>query len=310
MTAPFMLSIVVPCYNESESIDEFYRVITGVIKNRYRYELILVNDGSSDNTLLKIKEIARQDNSVKYISFSRNFGHQNALKAGIDLAKGDAVISLDADLQHPPRLIPTLIEKWQEGNDVVYTLREEHQTIGFFKKVTSRTFYKLMNGLSETKIEVGASDFRLLDRKVVDVLKSMPESSLFLRGMISWMGFNQIAIPYKADERFAGQSKYTLRKMLKLASSGITSFSIKPLKLSIYLGIVLALLAFAYVIYAIVIYFFSHQVIPGWASVVVGVMFFSGVNLLFLGIIGEYLGKLFLDQKRRPNYIIRETNIE
>lgn len=310
MTTPYKISIVVPCYNETESINEFYKVISEVIKDRYQYELILVNDGSNDNTFDKIKELAIRDKNVKYISFSRNFGHQNAVKAGLDLATGDAVISLDADLQHPPRMIPTLIDKWLEGNNVVYTVREEHDTISWFKKKSSRAFYKLMNGLSETKIEIGASDFRLLDRKVVDVLKSMPESSLFLRGMISWMGFKQYAIKYKADERFAGQSKYTIVKMLKLASSGITSFSIKPLKISIYLGISLALLAFVYAIYALIILFFTRQAIPGWASVIVGIMFFSGVNLLFLGIIGEYLGKMFLDQKRRPNYIIMETNID
>ncbi|MFA9388721.1 MAG: glycosyltransferase [Prolixibacteraceae bacterium] len=310
MTTACKISIVVPCYNETESIREFYRVITEVLNSKYHYELIFVNDGSTDDTLSQLKELADRNANVKYISFSRNFGHQNALKAGLDLSEGDAVISLDADLQHPPRLIPTLIQKWEEGNDVVYTVREEHASIGFFKKITSRTFYKMMNGLSETKIEIGASDFRLLDRKVVDVLKSMPESSLFLRGMISWMGFQQMAIPYQADERFAGQSKYTIRKMIKLASSGITSFSIRPLKLSIYIGVTLALMAFAFVIYALIIHFFTDQAIPGWASIVVGIMFFSGVNLLFLGIIGEYLGKLFLEHKGRPNYIIRETNID
>jgi dolichol-phosphate mannosyltransferase len=306
----FKISIVVPCFNESESIREFHNVISTVLEGKYNYEIILVNDGSKDQTLPIIRELALADKHVKYISFSRNFGHQNAVKAGLDYASGDAVISLDADLQHPPRMIPQLIEKWQEGYEVVYTIREEHESISWMKKQTSRLFYKVSNSLSETKVEPGAADFRLLDRKVVDALKLMPENSLFLRGIIAWVGFNQFAIRYKADERFAGESKYTFRKMLKFASTGITSFSTKPLTISIYLGITFALLAFAFAIYALIIFFFTDRAIQGWASIVIGIMFFSGINLLMLGIIGEYLGKMFLENKRRPNYIIGETNIE
>jgi polyisoprenyl-phosphate glycosyltransferase len=303
------ISIVVPCYNESESIHEFYRVICSVLDGIYNYELIFVNDGSHDNTLSIIKELATTNHRVKYISFSRNFGHQNAVKAGLDHATGDVVISLDADLQHPPKLIPSLIEKWKEGYEVVYTLRQENESIGWMKKLTSRMFYRISNSLSDTKIDPGAADFRLLDRKVVEALKLMPENSLFLRGLIAWVGFKQFAITYKANERFAGQSKYTFNKMVKFASTGITSFSIKPLRISIYLGTIFAILAFAFAIYALIIYFFTDKAIQGWASVVIGVMFFSGLNLLMLGIIGEYLGKLFLENKRRPNYIIGETNI-
>lgn len=303
------ISIVVPCYNESESIREFYRVITDVLQTHFQYELILVNDGSKDDTLQIVKELAAADACVKYISFSRNFGHQNAVKAGLDFAKGDAVVSLDADLQHPPRMIPQLVQKWLEGFEVVYTIRQEHETIGAVKKYTSKLFYSVSNRLSETQVEPGAADFRLLDRKVVDALKQMPENSLFLRGLISWVGFKQTAIQYKADERFAGQSKYTLKKMLKFASTGITSFSTKPLKISIYLGLTFATLAFLFVIYALVIYFFTDETIKGWASIVVGIMFFSGINLVMLGIIGEYLGKMFIENKRRPNYIVSETNM-
>jgi len=303
------ISIVVPCYNESESIREFYRVICAVIDNVYDYELIFVNDGSRDQTLPIIKELALLNPRVKYISFSRNFGHQNAVKAGMDHSTGDAVISLDADLQHPPGIIPSLIEKWKEGYEVVYTIREEHESISWVKRLTSRMFYRISNSLSDTKVEPGAADFRLLDRKVVDSLKQMPENALFLRGLIAWVGFSQFAINYKADERFAGQSKYTFGKMVKFATTGITSFSVRPLRLSIYLGIFFAILAFAFAIYALFIYFFTNKAIQGWASVVIGLMFFNGLNLLMLGIIGEYLGKLFLENKRRPNYIIGETNI-
>jgi len=232
------------------------------------------------------------------------------VKAGLDHASGDAVISLDADLQHPPQLIPQLIDKWQEGYEVVYTIREEHESISLMKKMTSRFFYKISNSLSETKVEPGAADFRLLDRKVVDAIKQMPENYLFLRGIIAWVGFKQYAIKYKANERFAGESKYTFNKMVKFASTGITSFSTKPLKISIYLGTAFALLAFAFAIYALIIYAFTDNAIQGWASIVIGIMFFSGINLLMLGIIGEYLGKMFIENKRRPNYIVGETNID
>lgn len=304
------ISVVVPCFNESDGIREFYKVITSVIENKYNYEIILVDDGSKDHTLKIIRELAQEDNHIKYISFSRNFGHQNAVKAGLDHASGDAVISLDADLQHPPQLIPQLIDKWQEGYEVVYTIREEHESISLMKKMTSRFFYKISNSLSETKVEPGAADFRLLDRKVVDAIKQMPENYLFLRGIIAWVGFKQYAIKYKANERFAGESKYTFNKMVKFASTGITSFSTKPLKISIYLGTAFALLAFAFAIYALIIYAFTDNAIQGWASIVIGIMFFSGINLLMLGIIGEYLGKMFIENKRRPNYIVGETNID
>ncbi|HNW51104.1 MAG TPA: glycosyltransferase family 2 protein [Prolixibacteraceae bacterium] len=304
------ISIVVPCFNESDGIREFYKVITSVIENKYNYEIILVDDGSKDHTLKIIQELAQEDNHIKYISFSRNFGHQNAVKAGLDHASGDAVISLDADLQHPPQLIPQLIDKWQEGYEVVYTIREEHESISLMKKMTSRFFYKISNSLSETKVEPGAADFRLLDRKVVDAIKQMPENYLFLRGLIAWVGFKQYAIKYKANERFAGESKYTFKKMVKFASTGITSFSTKPLKISIYLGTTFALVAFAFAVYALIIYSFTDKAIQGWASIVIGIMFFSGINLLMLGIIGEYLGKMFIENKRRPNYIVGETNID
>lgn len=303
------ISVVVPCFNESEGIREFYKVILTVLKEKYDYEIILVDDGSKDHTLKIIRELAQEDKHIKYISFSRNFGHQNAVKAGLDYASGDAVISLDADLQHPPQLIPQLVDKWQEGFEVVYTIREEHESISLMKKMTSRFFYKISNSLSDTKVEPGAADFRLLDRKVVDAIKQMPENYLFLRGLIAWVGFRQYAIKYQANERFAGESKYTFKKMVKFASTGITSFSTKPLKISIYLGSIFALFAFAFAVYALIIYSFTDKAIHGWASIVIGIMFFSGINLLMLGIIGEYLGKMFIENKRRPNYIVGETNI-
>ncbi len=305
-----LISIVVPCYNEEDNILVFYREILKVLNSKgYHYELIFVDDGSKDKTLEILRLLAQEDKNVKYISLSRNFGHQNALKAGLDFSKGDVVISLDADLQHPVDVIPLLIDKWHEGYDVVYTIRKDHENISFFKKQSAKLFYTISNNLSGVKVEPGAADFRLLGRNVVDAFKLMPENYLFIRGIISWLGFNQIAIQYQAAERHSGTSKYTLKKMVKLASNGITSFSTRPLKLSIYLGVIFAFLAFLYAIYAVNIYLFSDDVVTGWTSVLFSIVFFSGINLIMLGIIGEYIGKIFIENKRRPNYIIKENNI-
>ena len=277
--------------------------------DKYHYEIILVNDRSSDNTLDIIKGVCAADSDSHFISFSRNFGHQNALKAGFDMAGGDCAICMDSDLQHPPKLIPDLLKKWEEGYESVITRRIEHQGISFFKKITSRQFYKLSNRLSDVKLEQGVADFRLLDRKVLDQLKRFSESHLFLRAIIQWLGFKQCFITYQAAERAAGESKYTLKKMLKFALEGITAFSIKPLRFSIYLGLVFASLAFFYGLYALVIYIFTDKAIPGWTSILLSVLFIGGINLLMLGIIGEYLGKLFIEQKKRPNYIVSETDL-
>ncbi len=305
-----VISIIIPCFNEEEGLPDFHKTLSGVLTDDYKFEIIYVNDGSRDQTLAVIKEITTTDNRVKYISFSRNFGHQNALKSGLDYCTGACAISLDADLQHPPGLIHDMLKLWKEGYDVVYTLRDEHQGISIFKKMTSGLFYRIINILSDTKIEKGAADFRLTDRKVIDQLKVFPENYLFIRGLISWLGFRQVAIQYKAADRASGKSKYTLRKMLSFASSGITAFSIKPLRFSIYLGFSFAFVAFLYLFYALFAFLFTDKAVAGWTSIVVSIMFFGGLNLIMLGIIGEYLGKLFIENKRRPNYIVSETNFE
>ena len=245
-----------------------------------------------------------------FISFSRNFGHQNALKAGFDLAGGDCAICLDSDLQHPPPLIPELLEKWEEGYESVITKRIDHDSISLFKKTTSKLFYRLTNRLSDVKLEDGVADFRLLDRKVLDALKNFSENQIFLRAVIQWLGFRQTTVEYQAAERVAGESKYTIKKMFSFALSGITAFSIKPLRFSIYLGSIIATLAFLYGAYALGIHIFTDRAIQGWTSILMSVLFIGGLNLLMLGIIGEYLGKMFIENKKRPNYIISETDLQ
>ncbi|MFV0269977.1 MAG: glycosyltransferase family 2 protein [Draconibacterium sp.] len=309
MNIPKKVSVIIPCFNESGGLLLFYKDLKSHLPEKYHYEVIFVNDGSADNTLEVIKELRQNDSSVHFISFSRNFGHQNALKAGFDMASGNCAICLDADLQHPPKLIPQLIEKWEEGFESVVTKRIDHDSISGFKKLTSRMFYQLTNRLSDVKLENGVADFRLLDRKVLDALKNFSENQIFLRAVIQWLGFKQCIISYKAGERVAGDSKYTLKKMISFALSGITAFSIKPLRFSIYLGLLFAALSFLYGVYALGVFLFTNNALPGWTSILMSVLFIGGLNLLMLGIIGEYLGKLFIENKKRPNYIIAETDL-
>ena len=304
------ISVVVPCFNEEEGLKTFNETLLQFLPRNYDYEIIYINDGSSDNTFQEIKALADNNPQIKYISFSRNFGHQNALKAGYDYASGDCAISLDADLQHPPAVIPELIVKWEQGFEVVNTIRHDHQSISLAKKMSSGLFYRIMKKLSDVNIENGMADFRLVDKKVLKELKRFQENYLFFRGIIPWMGFKQTTVEFTAKERFAGTTKYTFRKMLKFATTGVTAFSVKPLRISIYLGSVIAMLSFIYGLYAVYVHFFTNQAVAGWTSVIISVLFVGGINLLMLGIIGEYLGKLFIENKRRPNYLISETNID
>jgi polyisoprenyl-phosphate glycosyltransferase len=304
------ISLVVPCFNEEEGLPKFNEILLTALPEKYEYEIIYINDGSSDKTVEVIKSLAQKHPEIKYISFSRNFGHQNALKAGYDFATGSCAISLDADLQHPPAVIPELIKNWEEGFEIVNTLRLDHESISAGKKFTSGIFYKIMRRLSDVNIETGMADFRLIDRKVLNQLKLFSENYLFFRGIIPWMGFKQVNVSFRANERFAGTTKYTLKKMIKFAITGVTSFSVKPLRLSIYLGAAIAFFAFLYAIYITYIYFFTDKAVAGWTSVILSILAVGGINLLMLGIIGEYLGKLFIENKRRPNYLISETNFE
>lgn len=305
------ISIVVPAYNESGNIEALYTATEDQFQKipDHQWELIFVDDGSTDDTLQQIKRLSKEHKNVFYIEFSRNFGHQSALRAGMSLADGDAVITMDADMQHPPRLIPRLIEKWVEGYEVVYTMRTEDKRLPWLKRKSSYAFYGLMGSLSEMKLDQGAADFRLLDRRVVSVLNSLSESDPFLRGLVKWVGFKQIGLPYEPDSRLSGVSKYNFKGMVKLALRGITSFSERPLHLAIWVGSVLALCSIAYLPYVIWALSTNH-VMAGWSSLILTVVFLGGLQLLIMGIIGLYIGKIFIQSKSRPEYIIRETNIK
>lgn len=305
------IDIVVPCYNESENIRPLYQAIKDVFTKElpaYDFNLLLVNDGSKDTSLLVLQQLAKEDERVKYLSFSRNFGHQLAVKAGLDHAFAPAVISMDADLQHPPALIPTLIRKWEEGAQVVATLRTYPEEISKKKRKSSQQFYKLLNLLSDIEIKEGSADFRLLDQAVVEVIRHMRENEPFLRGMVPWVGFTQVYVPYTAQARYAGETKYTIKKMFQLALSGVTSFSVKPLYFAVFLGFFFSLLSVLYVPY--VIYsFLNGSEISGWASLIMTIVFFGGLQLIILGIIGVYIGKIFTQTKERPAYIIQEKHL-
>ncbi|MCP5045788.1 MAG: glycosyltransferase family 2 protein [bacterium] len=302
------ISVIIPAFNEEGNIPELAGQLVKVLQNYRDYEILLIDDGSRDNTLESIKELNQQNPKIRYISLSRNFGHQNAIKAGLDFASGDCVITMDADLQHPPELIPQLVDKWREGYEVVYTVREDDQKLSFLKRKTSGLFYNLMNRFSDIKINKGAADFRLLDRSVVEVLKDINEYYLFFRGMTAWVGFRQCSVPFTPAQRFTGETKYTFGRMIGFALTGITSFSLKPLRLSVLLGVFFAVVAFIYGIYAIAMKLFTDQTIPGWTSVLASVLFIGGIQLIVLGIIAEYIGKLFMESKRRPHYVIKEKS--
>jgi len=301
-------SIVIPAFNEEAVIIEGHKRLKAVMDTcKENYELIFVNDGSQDKSVELIKEICKQDHCSRMVSFSRNFGHQTAITAGMAYASGEAVIVIDADLQDPPEVILDMIAKWQEGYEVVYGKRLKREGETFFKRVTAKIFYRMLNLLTDMEIPVDAGDFRLLDKKVCEALKSLPERNRYVRGLVSWVGFRQTSVEYIREERFAGETKYPLRKMLHFAADGITSFSHKPLKLSIFFGSTMSFFSFLYMIIVICQKLFTHAVISGWASTMAVILFFNGVTLIMLGIIGEYIGRIYDEAKARPLYIVGET---
>ena len=304
------ICILSAAYNEGENLLVFYDAVKKVVADLpYNFEFCFVNDGSQDNTLAIIRSISKQDETVNYLSFSRNFGQQVALKAGIDSIDADAIVMMDSDMQHPPEMIQDLIDIWQEKKvNMVNTLREEDHELSWFKKQTSKRFYQFLNKVSELKMEPGQADFRLIDRQVANILKESKEQDVFLRGMIQWIGFDQFTFKYKANKRFAGESKYTFSKMFRLALDGITSFSVKPLYTAIYIGFFFASLSLLYIPY-IVYTFIMGTFIDGWASLLVTVAFFGGLNLIVMGVMGIYIGKVLVQNKERPLYIIQEQNI-
>ncbi|MDF2524105.1 MAG: hypothetical protein K0R31_1746 [Clostridiales bacterium] len=302
-------SIVVPVFNEEEGIIESYKRLKKVLDSlQESYELLFVNDGSRDKTAAIINELCEMDKKLKFINFSRNFGHQIAITAGMDFSEGDAIVVIDADLQDPPEVIPKMIEKWKEGYEVVYGKRLERQGETFFKKFTAKLFYRFLKNMTDVEIPVDTGDFRLIDRKVCDALKQVNERNRYVRGLISWLGFKQTGVEFSRDKRFAGETKYPLKKMFKFAFDAITSFSYKPLKLASYAGMILSLFSFAYLIVVIYLRLFTDITYPGWASTLAVNLFFNGIILIILGIIGEYVGRIYDEAKGRPLYII--TNLK
>ena len=303
-----LFSVVVPVYNEEACVSEMVSRLKSVFgAANKRWELIFVDDGSGDQTLARVRELARNDEHVQYLSFSRNFGHQLALTAGIDNAYGDAVITLDGDLQHPPELIPTLIERWMQGYDVVYTVRVSNRGHPV-KEFVSKLYYWLLRKLTGVDVASGGADFRLLDRKVADALRACRERNIFVRGLVPWLGFSRFAVPYDAAERFGGETKYVTRRMLRFALDGVLSFSIIPLRLIAWLGALTVSLGVLYGVYTLCMRLFTDHTASGWTSLMVVILVFSGTQLLSLGILSEYVGRIYEEVKQRPRYVVGATS--
>ena len=308
------ISVVVPMYYEEEVANECYNRLNKVLTSipNYEHEIIFINDGSKDKTLSILEEIAKQDNNVKIISFSRNFGHQCAVTAGLKYTTGDAIVIIDADLQDPPELIPEMLKLWEQGYEVIYGKRKTRDGESKFKLLTAKMFYQTLNALSDVEIPKDTGDFRLIDKKVVDVVNSLPEHNKFLRGLMSWVGFNQTPFEYERKERFAGKTKYPLKKMLKLASDGIISFSTKPLKIVGGIGILSIIASFIILTYSILSYIFKwNNLMPGWTSLMVTITFLAGMILISLWMMSEYIARIYDEVKGRPQYIIdKKINIK
>ncbi len=302
------ISVIVPLYNEELVIEQMYKQLSGVMeKTGLTYEILLVNDGSSDRTVELARGICSSDQNVKLIIFSRNFGHQFAITAGMDRSSGEAVVVIDADLQDPPEVIPEMIQKWKEGYQVVYGVRDKREGESWFKLLSAAAFYRLLKRMTSVDIPVDTGDFRLVDRRVLGEFNNMRERARFVRGMISWVGFKQTEVRYVRHERFAGETKYPFSKMLKFAIDGLLSFSLVPLKLASGLGLVSALVSFCFMAYGLFMkYFYPDQVLPGWSSLFSAVLFIGGIQLICLGVLGEYIGRIYEEIKKRPLYIIED----
>ncbi|RYU78421.1 glycosyltransferase family 2 protein [Hymenobacter persicinus] len=304
------LSVIIPIYNEEANIAALYDRLRGVLDPMgLRYEFIFINDGSRDQSLALIHTLASRDPRVRYIDFSRNFGHQIAVSAGLDLAAGEAVVIIDADLQDPPELIPQLYQKLKEGFEVVYAKRRSRQGESAAKKLTAKLFYRLLASITNISIPVDTGDFRIISRKVVDALKQMPEQNKFIRGQISWIGYRQTYLEYDRAERAGGETGYTYRKMIRLALDGITGFSDAPLKAATISGFLVSAIAFLVMLYTLYARFETQDYEPGWASLMISILFLGGVQLIAVGIIGEYIARLSTNVRQRPLYIISDTNI-
>lgn len=304
------ISIIIPVYNEELNIEALYCRLKAISEQMQKsFEFVFVNDGSKDDSLNIIKRLAIHDSSVKYIDFSRNFGHQIAVTAGIDFCTSSVAVVIDSDLQDPPELIAEMYAKYKEGYNVVYAKRRERKGENWFKKLTAKVFYRILHVITSIDIPLDTGDFRLIDRKIIDGLKQMPERTKFLRGQISWLGFKQAYVEFDRDERKFGQTGYPLKKMLKFAMDGITSFSDFPLKMVTRIGFLVSFFAFLVIIYAFYSYFFLNRVISGWTSLIISTMFIGGIQLISVGIIGEYISRINNDVRNRPLYVIQQSNL-
>jgi polyisoprenyl-phosphate glycosyltransferase len=303
-----LLTVVVPVFNEVETIDVFYTRMKKVVDSLspMSYELIFVDDGSRDDSFAKLTSLADLDSRVRVAKLSRNFGHQNAVTAGVDTARGDAVVIIDGDLQDPPEVIPSMIRKWREGYDVVYGVREKREGEMWMKLYTAALFYRIMKRITKIEIPVDVGDFRLMSRRVVDKFKQIRERDRFIRGLVSWVGFRQTGVMYAREKRYAGETKYPIGEMIKFSLDGITSFSHAPLKIATWLGYGVSLIALLYTM-IIIVEKFMGMTVPGFASIMAGMLFLGGVQLICLGIMGEYIGRIFNETKARPIYVIEEV---
>lgn len=303
------ISVVAPVHDEEEVLPAFVASVTRVLDETVgSWELIIVDDGSRDGTYPLAVELHARDPRVKVVRLSRNFGHQVALSAGLDLAGGAAVVTMDGDLQHPPETIPEFIARWREGHEVVFGVMAQRRGEGRLKDVTARVFYSVLGRLSDTAVHPAAGDFRLVDRSAVDAIRAMHETNRYLRGMFSWIGFRQVGVPYVSPARTAGRSKYTTRRMMRLAADAIVSFSDRPLRLALDLGFIVSALAIVFGISSVVTKLAGGYSVPGWASIMVLVAFVGGIQLIVLGVIGEYIGRIYDEVKRRPLYVVHHTH--
>jgi dolichol-phosphate mannosyltransferase len=300
-------SFVVPVYNEEETLEELYRRLSAVAQQLDGpAEVVFVDDASSDGSQRILQSFLARDPRVRTVRLARNFGHQVAISAGIDHARGDAVVIMDADLQDPPEVVPKLVERWREGYDVVYGVRERRQGDTWFKRVTASLFYRLLHSFAETDVPVDAGDFRLIDRKVADAFRALPERHRYVRGLFAWLGFRQIGVPFARDPRFAGEPKYSYRASLRLAIDGIVSFSTAPLRFALVFGCVVALATFVVGIFALVTRIAGFYSLPGWASILVVVSFVGGVQLVLISAVGLYVGRMYDEVKARPLYVVED----
>ncbi len=307
---PIEISVVVPVLNEAENLPLLLPRLRAELAELGTYEIIIVDDGSTDSTLAGLKAAAQLDSHVRYVSLSKNFGHQAALRAGLEFTRGQCAISMDGDLQHPVELLRQMVERWRGGDEIVTTIRNDAVRLSFLKHLTSRAFYGVLNWLSDVKIDPGSADFRLLDRKVIDVINSFTEADFFLRGIVPWLGFKSSAIDYTPNARTRGKTKYSWRRMTSLALAGIVSSSIRPLRLATAFAAIIAGAAVLYSCYALVAFLKFGWVVPGWTSVILAVSLIGSLQLLVLGVIGEYLGRTLREVRKRPKFIVRQTNCE